>query len=227
MWWDWGCRYIAEQMVTVILGVIFACYVVARAALGYPDPPREYRRLWRGEVALISSAAEAMYPAGGPIPSSGLDADLPGYLERLMAASQLQTRILLHLLFFLVEHGTLLFPTPGRGGLRRFTSQSVEGRVAALDGWAESALFVRRVVFTSLRAVLTMGYFAHPPVLRRLGLAPLAIESPICEADLLYPLIGERPASIGLTAADVTAPSAGIPLPQDGPLDPRFAESRP
>ncbi len=167
-----------------------------------------------------------MYPAGGPISSSGLDADLPGYIERLMAASRLHTRLLLHVLFFLVEHGTLVFPTPGRGGMRRFSSQRVEQRVAALDGWAESTIFFRRVVFTSLRAVLTMGYFAHPPVVRQLGLAPLAIESPICEADLLYPRIGERPDSIGLTVADLTLPSEGIPLPQDGPLHPGFAESR-
>jgi len=213
-------------MVTAILWAIALCYTVSRVAIGYPDPRRQYRGLGRGEVALISSAAEAMYPAGGPIPSSGLDADLPGYLERLMAASGFQTRILLHLLFFLVEHGTLLFSTSGRGGMRRFSSQDVERRVVALNGWAESTLFFRRVVFTSLRAVLTMGYFAHPPVVRRLGLAPLAIESPICEADLLYPRIGERPETIGLTAADLGAPSEGIPLPQDGPLHPGFAEPR-
>lgn len=214
-------------MVTVVLWVLALCFAVSRVAIGYPDPRRQHRGLWRGEVAFISSAAEAMYPAGGPIPSSGLDADLPGYLERLMAASRPHTRILLHLLFFLVEHGTLLFPTSGRGGMRRFSSQDVEHRVVALDGWAESTLFFRRVVFTSLRAVLTMGYFAHPPVVRRLGLAPLAIESPICEADLLYPRIGERPESIGKTAADLTAPSEGIPLPQDGPLHAGFAEQRP
>jgi hypothetical protein len=214
-------------MLTTILCTLALCYAASRVAVGYPVPRRQHRGLARGEVALISSAGEAMYPAGGPIPSSGLDADLPGYLERLMAASRLHTRILLHLLFFLVEHGTLLFPTPGRGGMRRFSSQDIEHRVAALDSWAESRLFFRRVVFTSLRAVLTMGYFAHPPVVRRLGLAPLAIDSPICEADLLYPRIGERPESIGKTAADLTAPSEGIPLPQDGPLHPGFAEPRP
>jgi len=214
-------------MLTAILCALALGYAVSRVAIGYPDPRRHYRRLGRGEVALISSAAEAMYPAGGPIPSSGLDADLPDYLERLMTASRLQTRILLHLLFFLVEHGTLLFPTPGRGGMRRFSAQDVEHRVAALDSWADSTLFIRRVVFTSLRAVLTMGYFAHPPVVRRLGLAPLAIEAPICEADLLYPRIGERPESIGKTAADLTPPSEGTPLPQDGPLHPGFTEAGP
>ena len=213
-------------MVTAVLWVLVLGFAVSRVAIGYPDPRRQHRGLGRGEVAFISSAAEAMYPAGGPIESSGLDADLPGYIERLMAASRLQTRFLLHLLFFVVEHGTLMFPTPGRGGMRRFSSQDIDHRVAALDGWAESTLFYRRVVFTSLRAVLTMGYFAHPPVVRQLGLAPLAIESPICEADLLYPRVGERPESIGKTAADVTAPSQGIPLLEDGPLHPGFAEPR-
>jgi hypothetical protein len=214
-------------MITAILSAIALGYAVSRVAIGYPDPRRQHRGLGRGEVAFISSAAEAMYPAGGPIPSSGLDADLPGYLERLMAASGFRTRVLLHLLFFLVEHGTLVFPTSGRGGMRRFSAQDVENRVVALDGWAESTVFFRRVVFTSLRAVLTMGYFAHPPVVRRLGLAPLAIDSPICEADLLYPRIGEAPEAIGLSAADLSEPSEGIPLPQDGPLDPSFAEPRP
>ncbi len=213
-------------MITTILLALALGYVVSRVAIGYPDPRRHHRGLARGEVAFIASAAEAMYPPGGPIPSSGLDADLADYLERLMAASFWRTRILLHLLFFLVEHGTVLFPTPGRGGMRRFSSQDVEHRVAALDSWAESTIFFRRVVFTSLRAVLTMGYFAHPPVVRRLGLAPLAIESPICEADLLYPRIGELPETIGLTTEDLTAPSQGVPLPQDGPLDPGFAETR-
>ncbi len=213
-------------MFTAALTMLALAYAASRLALGYPAPRRLYRGLWRGEVAFIASAAEAMYPAGGPIPSSGLDADLPGYLEQLMAASRPRTRILLHLLFFLVEHGTLLFPAPGRAGMRRFSAQDVEHRVTALEGWSASAFFARRVVFTSLRAVLTMGYFAHPPVLRRLGLAPLAIESPICEADLLYPRIGARPQSIDKTSADLTPPSAGIPLPQDGPLHPGFAEPR-
>ena len=74
-------------MVTTVLSTLALCYAVSRVAIGYPDPRRQHRGLMRGEVAFISSAAEAMYPAGGPIPSSGLDADLPGYIERLMAAS--------------------------------------------------------------------------------------------------------------------------------------------
>jgi hypothetical protein len=211
-------------MLTGLLTALVVGFAIMRAAVGYPDPGRRYRALGRGEVAFVSSAAEAMYPSGGTIPSSGLDADLPSYIDRLMMASRPQTRRLMHLLFILMEHATLFFPAPGRGGMRRFSALESEQRVAVLDGWAESALFVRRLVFTSLRAVLTLGYFAHPPVVRTLGLAPPAIDSPICEADLLYPRIGEHPESIQRTRSDLTPPSAGVPLASDGPLHDAFTE---
>ncbi len=206
------------SMLTGLLTALVLGFAIKRAAVGYPDPGRHYHALGRAEVAFISSAAEAMYPPGGTIPSSGLDANLPSYIDRLMRASRPQTRRLMHLLFILMEHATLFFPAPGRGGMRRFSALEAEQRVAVLDGWAGSALFVRRVVFTSLRAVLTLGYFAHPPVLRTLGIAPPAIDSPICEADLLYPRIGEHPESIQRTRSDLTPPSAGVPLASDGPL---------
>ncbi len=214
-------------MFTGLLTALVLAFAIKRAAVGYPDPGRPYRALSRAEVAFISSAAEAMYPPGGTIPSSGLDADLPNYIDRLMMASRPRIRWLMHLLFLLMEHATLIFPAPGRGGARRYSALEAEQRVAILDGWAESSLFVRRVVFTSLRAVLTLGYFAHPPVLRTLGLAPPAIDSPICEADLLYPRIGEHPDSIQKTRSDLTPPSEGIPLASDRPLHDAFAESSP
>jgi hypothetical protein len=212
-------------MLTGLLTALVLGFAIKRVAIGYPNPGRRYRALHRAEVAFISSAAEAMYPPGGTISSSGLDADLPNYIDRLMMASRPRIRWLMHLLFVLMEHATLLFPAPGRGGARRYSALDAEQRVAILDGWAESSLFVRRVVFTSLRAVLTLGYFAHPPVLRTLGLAPPAIDSPICEADLLYPRIGAHPESIQKTRSDLTPPSAGIPLTRDRPLHDGFAES--
>jgi hypothetical protein len=130
----------------------------------------------------------------------------------------------MRLLFFLVEHATLVAPAPGWGGWRRFSSLSPEQRIAALDGWRTSRHFARRLVFTSLRAILTMGYFSHPPVLRQLRVAPLAIETPVCEADLLYPPIGRSPEAIRWSAADLTPPSDGTPVDLDGPLHPAYAE---
>ena len=205
------------------IAVAIACgYAATRIFAGYPRPARPHRELARREAAFIAAAAEAMYPPGGAIPASGLDADLPGYIDRLLSASNPRTRLLLRLLFFLVEHATLIFPAPGRGGRRRFSSLDFERRVAVLDGWANSGLFARRLVFTSLRALLTMGYFAHPPVLQRLRLAPLAIEVPLCEADLLFPPVGGRPEAIPYTRDDLRV-SSGIPLDLDGPLHPDYA----
>jgi hypothetical protein len=199
-------------------------YAVSRVLLGYPRPSRPMAVLTRSEVALLAGAAEATFPAGGGIPPSGLDADLPGYTDRLMVAAHPRMRGLMHLLFFLIEHATLCFPAPGRGGRRRFSGLDLEQRAAVLEGWRTSSLFPRRLVFGSLRAILTMGYFAYPPVLRQLGLAPYEIRTPICEADLWYPRIGASRASIRLTPADLTAPSDGTPIALDAPLHPAYRE---
>lgn len=203
-------------MIFGLLGIAAVSYAVFRVGFGYPES--RYQSLTRADAALIASAAEAMYPAGGAIPSSGVEADLPSYLDRFLVASVTRIRILVHLLLFLVEHATLFFPAPGWDGRRRFSGLSADQRVAVLDGWSESSLFARRLVFTTLRALLTMGYFAHPPVLRALNLAPFAIETPVVEADLLYPRIGQHPDSICLTRADLTPNGEVTPLRLDGPI---------
>jgi hypothetical protein len=211
-------------MITGLLVALVLGFIISRVALGYPALGRRYRKLARGEIAFISSTAEAMFPDGGAIPVSGSDADIPRYLERFMMAADPKTRLAIHLLIFLVEHATLVFPAPGRRGMRRFSSLDVDQRIASLDGWEKSSLFARRLVFTSLRALWTMGYFAHPRVVLSLRLAPLAIDSPIREADLLYPRIGKHPDSICITDADLTPPSRAEPLEVHGRLHPAYSE---
>ena len=208
----------------VLLGSFALGYAGARVFLGYPAPPRRMAVLSRSEVAFLAGAAEVTFPAGGGIPPSGLDADLPGYTDRLMAAAHPRMRLLMHLLFFLLEHATLFFPAPGPRGRRRFSSLSHAQRAAALEGWRTSRLYPRRIVFASLRAILTMGYFAFPAVLRQLGLAPYEVRTPIRDVDLWYPRIGAPRASIRLGPADLTPPSDGSPIPLDAPLHPRYRE---
>jgi hypothetical protein len=203
---------------------LLAAAVVLRVAWGYPRPARAYRCLMRGEAAFLTGAAAAMFPRGGAITPSGTDADLTGYVDRLMTVSHPRIRLLLHLLFFLVEHATLVFAAPGRRGRRRFSSLAEDQQVAALDGWAESALFARRLVFNSLRATLTLGYFGYPPVLRQLGLAPFQIDPPIVEADLYYPAIGKSRDTIPYTREDLTPPGALPPLALDSKIHPDYAE---
>lgn len=207
----------------MLLGVALG-YASVRVFAGYPEPPGSLRVLSRREVALLSAAAEAVFPPGGVIPVSGAEAGIPAYTDRWVALLPIRVRLLMRALFFLVEHGTLFFPAPGPRGFRRFSSLSREQAARVLEGWRTSRLFPRRLVFASLRAIVAMGFFAHPPVLRQLGLAPRAIPTPVCEADLLYPPIGRGPEAIPYTEADLDPPSAGVPLSPDAPLHPDYTK---
>jgi hypothetical protein len=124
-----------------------------------------------------------------------------------------------------------VFPAPGWDGWRRFSALDAARRGAVLEGWRTSRFFPRRLVFTSLRAIVTQGYFADPAVLRALSLAPRAIEAPVHAADALYPPIGAGRDAIRFTRAAVEVhgpldrPPAGEPLGPHGPLHPAYREA--
>ena len=199
-------------------------YATWRTLAGYPAPAQRYERLVRHEAAFVSAAAESLFPAGGPVSPSGLEAGIPAYVDRYLGDVPPKIRFLIRCLFLLFEHATFLIAAPGAGGRRRFSSLSPEQRTAVLERWRRASLFPMRLVFTSLRAIFTMGYFAAPAVLRELRLAPYAIETPVCEADLLYPPIGRDVDAIRFSRAELTAPSDGRPLDLDGPIHPAYAK---
>ncbi|MGH0036703.1 MAG: gluconate 2-dehydrogenase subunit 3 family protein [Myxococcota bacterium] len=211
------------MIVTVLLLAALA-YAVWRLFLGYPRRERTFDHLRPGEVAFLDAAADAMFPAGGALDLSGRDVDLPGYVDRYFATLNGSKRLQIRLLLTLVEQATIFFPAPAPRGRRRFSALSASQRETVLRDWSNSRLFLRRLVFTALRAVLTMGYLGHPSALRQLRLAPYDIQPAIVEADLLYPPIGRHPDSITLTRDDLTGPSDGTPLDLDGPLHPDYAE---
>ena len=213
--------------VPALVLVAASAYALSRIFLGYPRPSSRAVRLCRSELALVSAAAETLFPPGGAIALSGQEAGTAGFVDFYAGTVPRRLRILMRMLFFLVEHATLFFPAPGGllgGGMRRFSGLSPTQRAAALEAWEHSSLFFRRFVFTSLRAILTLGYLSSPAVLRALGLAPREIPTPICEADLLYPRVGALPSMIPLRAKDLTPPSDGTPLGPAGPLRRDYAE---
>jgi hypothetical protein len=199
--------------------------VLRRVFFGYSVSGRKFKVLAPREVAFLTSTAEVMFPADGAIPVSGLEADLPGYADRFLGSIPLDVRWQIRALFMLFEHGTLLFPGPGWTGMRRFSSLTLDQRELVLQGWSQSPKFIRQISFTALRAVLTMGYLGHPAVMRHLRVAPYAIDSPVCEADLLYPAIGAHPDLIPHSERDLSPPSDGTPLDIDGPLHPDYTVS--
>ena len=210
--------------IVLAIGALAVAAAVHRSAFAYAVSRGHFEQLSRAEACFLDAAAEAMFPDGGAIPLSGIEANLPRYIDRYFATLFSRKKFQIRLLFLLFEHATLIFPAPGRFGWRRFSSLNLEQRVEVFHAWRGSRWFLRRVLFTALRAVMTMGYIGHPAALRHLRLAPFDFKSPICEADLLYPKIGELPENISLVRADLTPPSDGTPLDIDGALHPDYAD---
>lgn len=212
-------------MAWLVVAIVLA-WAGWRFAGGYPPPPIPLQALSAREYATVAAAADATFPPGGDIPPSGTEAEVPRHVDRFVGAQQPSTRLLMRMLFVLVEHATIAFPAGGPGGRRRFSALSPEQRVAVLDGWRTSALYPRRLVFQSLRAIVGMGYFADVEVMRHLGLLPRRIERRVCEADLLWGRIGEPAASSPFTAADLGR-APGEPLGPHGEVDLALARGGP
>lgn len=209
-----------------LLTSAFLVWAVVRLALGYRRADPALHQLSARDQAFVRAAADAVFPAGGgALALSGSQAGTLEHVDRYLASLSPRSRVLIRLLFFLLEHATLFFPAPGWNGIRRFSSLSPEQRVAVLDGWGRSRLAARRTVFQSLRAILTMAYFANPAVLRAMGLAPLEMESPVVDADLLFPPIGQPRSAIRFAPADRDRAVPRTPLDPHGPLDPAYRET--
>ncbi|MEE8580155.1 MAG: hypothetical protein V3T33_01085 [Myxococcota bacterium] len=206
------------------LAIAALAFGVRRLAFGYPESRGRFDHLTRAESCFLDAAAEVMFPVGGAIPLSGIEANLPRYLDRYFATLFSRKKAQIRMLFVLFEQATIIFPAPGRLGWRRFSSLDLDQRVAVFHAWRGSRWFLRRVVFMALRSMLTMGYIGHPAALRYLHLAPFEIKSPICEADLLYPRIGELPETNPLGESDLSPRSDGTPLDINGPLHPDYEE---
>jgi hypothetical protein len=208
-----------------IVIVVVALLAARRVFWGYPKGSAAYSVLAPREAALVNAVAEVMFPAGGAIPFSGLDARIPRYADRFLAALEPPQRLEIRVLFAVFEHATLFFPGPGWNGFRRFSSLDLEQREVAMQGWSQSSVFLRQMIFTALRAVLTMGYLGHPTVMSHLRVAPLDFETPICDADLIFPEIGAHPDDNPLRDAETTPRSTGIPLDIEGPAHPDYPPS--
>jgi hypothetical protein len=169
---------VAGVAVLVALGLL-----VRRIFFGYPAPSAGCTLLSRKEQAIVAACANTLFPAGGPIPLSGTEAGAVLYMDRYIGRISANQRGLIRLLLHAVEHTPWVFgPT-----WARFTRLSAAEQVAVLQSMSTSRIYFRRVMFLSLRVILTMGYLANDEVARRIGMvfrstpfdvAPAPVPSP-------------------------------------------------
>jgi hypothetical protein len=161
---------------------LLAAVVIAVRGLfrGYPPSPHPgAKHLGRKAQAVVAAAADALFPPAGPIPISGSEAGLLPYMDAYLGRVDARQRGLIGLLLHFVEHAPLLLG-PRR---TRFTRLSLPDRIALLRRLAQSDVYFLRVVFLSLRVMLTMGYLANPEVAKRMRCTPSAtpFEGPSAE----------------------------------------------
>jgi hypothetical protein len=209
--------------VLILLALLVVGY--RRFISSYPPAPPGLAVLHRGEAILVESAAEVLFSGGAGLSVAGVDAHLPHYVDRHLAALPRIKRLQIRALFLLFEHLTLVFPGDEPGGRRRFSKLSAASRVSVLARLESHSNEMVRILFMALRAVLVLGYLGHPANLRDLGVAPFEIEPGVSDAELLFPRIGGLVSSIGFTLEDRTDPAQLGPLDPNGPRHRAYARS--
>lgn len=212
-------------MLTGLVVVALVVLAFRRFASGYPPAPPGLAILHRGEAAFVDAAAEVLFPGGANMPVAGLDAHLPHYLDRHLAALPRRQRLQIRALLMAVEHLTLILPGDEPGGRRRFSRLSAASRVAILERLSKHPQVLLRLLFIALRAVLVLGYLGHPANLRDLGVAPFEIQPGMSDAELLFPRVGGLVSSIRFVEGDRTDPVALGPLDPHGPRHRAYARS--
>ena len=211
-------------VISAAIGVAVASQ--RRFIAGYPAPPPGLGVLHRGEAAFIQAAAEALFPDGSSLPISGAAAQLPLYVDHHLSALPAAQRLQIRALLLLFEHLSLVWPAREPGGRDRFSSLSVTSRLGVLARVADHPDARIRLLFTALRAIVSLGYLGHPANLSALSLAPFEIEPAVSDAELLFARVGALPMSIRYGEADRTDPVTRGPLDPHGPRHRAYLRGR-
>lgn len=134
----------------------------------YPPPALDGSTLNRMEQALVSAVADALFPPGGLFPLSGSEAGMVEYFDGYLRRCHGPEGFLLRLLLLFTELSPFAF------GPRRapFSRLSLAHRTRFLQEAFKSRIYFRRVAFTSMRALMTMGYLSNRQVADHMGFVP-------------------------------------------------------
>lgn len=119
------------------------------------------------EMATVAAITEVLFPHE-PLGVSGIDADVPAEVDRLVAHWLDDAR---RPPFRYVLRG-LEWGTYASRGLR-FSVLPLAQRQQVLEAWADPTVLPRRLAADSLKVVFATAYFGHPDVKRAMGYARL------------------------------------------------------
>lgn len=151
-------------VVPLVVAVVLASLAIAvlRLFTGYGAARLSPSLLSAREQAIVEAAGNAFFPPGGPIPISGSEAGVVRYFDGYLRRSSRRQVFLMRLLFTFTELSPLVFGARRR----RFTRLSRDEQIEHLREAFVSRIYLRRVSFVSLRALMTMAYLANAEVAR-------------------------------------------------------------
>ena len=156
------------------------------------------------EANIVSTLGQVMYPREGGIPVDAEQARALEYVERWLAALPLQERVLLRMLFLLIEFSMPVF---GPSRARRFTQATPEAQYEYLTTWETSRIYFRRVSMYGLRSVFALAYFSDEGVREQIGFesGTTVLERHKSERHPVLAAVADAPGRDSNTSADVVA----------------------
>jgi len=131
-------------------------------------PAEAFEVLTPTEAEVVAVGALALFPPGNGLGLDGLQAGVPGYIDRYFGAMDTPARTFTRSMFWLLDQGTLI-----SGHVRPMRKLDPASARRYLDEWSASRLQFRQLIVMSFRTILGMAFTAHPQVRKTIGMTPV------------------------------------------------------
>ncbi len=131
----------------------------------YPKPQVALRFFNSREYAIMNVVGERLLNASGRIGPGAEQIDVAANVDAAVVGWEATAQRQLRTVLRVFEHGTYLFDLQRQ----RFTQLSAPQQDRYLQGWMNSTLGARRIVFRTLKCLAAVGFYQDPRTWRRLG----------------------------------------------------------
>jgi len=137
------------------IGLLGVGSLLPAGCRSYPKPGVPLRFFNSREYATLNAAAQRLVGGEGTIGAGSDRIDVAAHVDTLVAQWDAEAQSQLRTMLRVFEHGTYLFDLQRK----RFTRLSSAQQDQYLDGWMNSTLGARRIVFRALKALAAGGFY--------------------------------------------------------------------